>query len=147
MEKLNPKTVRDRIVPVPQKIVFAGEGFEWKEGTKFALRAPQGGKAPVPVAVELLKKHIETVFGKDALAADGIPVTLALGEAPAEVKAPEEGYSLKLSAEGAAVTGFSGRGLLHGVVSLIQLLSPKDRRLLPLEILDWPDNPLRGIKI
>jgi hypothetical protein len=32
-------------------------------------------------------------------------------------------------------------------VTLVQLLSEKDSRLLPLETLDWPENELRGIKI
>lgn len=76
--------------------------------------------------------------GPDCFAEDGILVKLELGQAPAEVTIPEEGYRLQVSADGITITGFGASGLFYGVLTLQQLLCWENgsATLPALEVLD-----------
>lgn len=65
----------------------------------------------------------------------------------AEPKAPEkpEGYALAVTKDGAIINSHDARGMLWGIVSLIQLVdTEKAPRVRIARILDYPDTACRG---
>jgi len=65
----------------------------------------------------------------------------------ANLKMPDEGYTIKVSASSATVTGQSKQGLLNGLYTLAMMAYPdKGRLVLPIgEVKDWPTIAWRGI--
>ena len=141
--------IRTSIVPVPQK-VEAGEGAALKltPSSKFCLTAPEAEKGPVKTAAADMKAFLTAKCGADCFAPEGIPVTLALGAAPAEVKNEAEAYEIRISTAGITITGFGASGLFYGVGSFRQLCSWDNTgaEIPSVKILDWPDNPFRAYK-
>ena len=140
----------DRIVPVPKQAQFVeGAALTLTDISKFTFSAPEAAEGPAKTAAEQLLAYLTGHCGPDCLAEDGIAVKLELGQAPAEVTLPEEGYRLQVSAEGISVTGFGASGLYYGVVTLQQLLCWENgsATLPALEVLDWPDSKYRGLLI
>ena len=142
---LTLETIRNHILPVPQKVMEgAGDALLLTEGSKFCLSAPSAEKGPVKTAAEEITAFLQQHYGQECLSETGIPVTLELGDAPEEVKIPSEGYRICINQDGITITGFGESGLYYGVVSLKQLWL--ENTLPAVEILDWPDFPMRGIK-
>ncbi|MBO5340651.1 MAG: family 20 glycosylhydrolase [Oscillospiraceae bacterium] len=137
------------IQPVPQQVTaLSGEGLKLASTSKFCVTAPAAEKGPVKTAAEDIKAFLTAKCGEDCFAADGIPVTLELGTAPAGVKNEKEAYRIRVDAEGVTITGFGDSGLFYGVGSFKQMCKWDNRgACIPaVEILDWPDNALRGYK-
>ena len=141
--------IRNSIVPVPQKVTAAeGDPLKLVSTSKFRLTAPEAEKGPVKTAGEKLKAFLQAKCGPDCFAAGGIPVTLRLSAAPAEVKNGKEAYRITVCAQGITIEGFGESGLFYGVVSFTQLCLWDNRgcTLPAVEVLDWPDNPFRAYK-
>jgi len=140
-----------RVLPIPRKAVpLEGMPLTLTQNCKIALSAPHAEHGPAKTAVNDLTAWFTGHCGKDCFESEGFPVTLALEKAPAEVNAnAEEGYRLTATADGITVIGFGETGLLYGVLTLTQLAGWENGKLeLPaLEILDWPENPYRGLFI
>lgn len=140
----------DRIVPVPKKAALTdGASLTLAYGTKLHLTAPKAENGPIKTAAEQLQAFFAGHCGPDCFAEDGLPVTLALGQAPEEAVNAQEGYRLQVSADGITVTGFGESGLYYGVITFQQLCVWENSTLtLPaLEVLDWPDSKYRGLLI
>ena len=57
-----------------------------------------------------------------------------------------QAYRLSINPDCIEIIGSSGAGLFYGVQTLKQISSQKSRQPLPcLEIVDWPDFPVRGV--
>ena len=142
---LTIESIRNQIVPIPQK-VSTGEGaaLALASDSRFCLSCPYAEKGPVKTAAENLTAFLEKHYGENCFSDSGIPVVLELGAAPEGIKNEEEGYRLCINSQGITVTGFGARGLFYGVVSLMQLWT--ENTIPAVEILDWPDSRLRGIK-
>ncbi len=141
--------IRDRIVPVPQKVTAgAGEALRILPSAKFCLTAPEAEKGPIKTAGERIAAFLQSKCGEHCFDPAGIPVKLVLGEAPAEVKNPEEAYKITVDAEGITLEGYGASGLYYSVVSFTQLAAwdSHGATIPALEILDWPDNLFRGYK-
>ena len=141
--------IRVNIQPVPQKVTsLAGQPLKLIPTAKFNLTAPTAEKGPVKVAGETITAFLQKHCGEDCIAPEGIPVTLALGDAPAEVKNAREAYELTVSAEGIKITGFGASGLYYGVVSFTQICKwgNQGAQIPAVQVLDWPDNPFRAYK-
>jgi len=145
------KELCSRILPIPRKAYpLEGAPLSLSLGGKIFLSAPAADNGPAKTAVSDLTAWLTGHLGKDCFSYEGFPVTLDLGTAPAEMDAnAEEGYRLTVTADGITVTGFGERGLLYGVLTLTQLAVWENGKLeLPaMEILDWPENPYRGLLI
>lgn len=140
--------IRVNIMPVPQKLEAAtGAALELSKDSKFTLSAPTAEFGPVKTAGEKLATFLQENCGEDCLTG-GVPVTLELGEAPADMPNPLEGYRLQISAEGVKITGFGPRGLLYGAYTFMQCcIWENGACTIPaLTLLDWPDSIFRGIK-
>ena len=143
------QNIRSRIVPVPQKLeALDGKGLTLTPRSKFHLSAPTAEKGPVKTAGEKITAFFQEKCGSDCFCDDGIPVTLELGNAPAGIKNETEGYRLTVTNQSVIITGFGPSGLFYGVVTFTQLCKwdTQGAQLPALEILDWPDNPLRVYK-
>jgi len=131
--------LKKKISPLPKQV-------ELKTGTLNLTSCRidvQADTVTAAAAVERLEKK---------LAACGIPVcadadtviTLALGEAPADVVAANEAYKIEVAENAVTLTGFGSNGVYYAAVSFAQLLGGE----IPCcEILDWPDMKWRGQKI
>lgn len=140
--------IRVNIMPVPQKLETArGDALKLDKTSKFTLTAPAAEYGPVKTAGEKLAAFLQENCGENCLSG-GIPVKLSLGEAPADMPNPTEGYELKISDKGIELVGFGDKGLLYGVYSLMQTCIWEDGacEIPALTLLDWPDSAFRGIK-
>ena len=141
--------IKTLIHPVPQQVTAqAGGALKLTSNSKFCITAPTAEKGPAKTAVEEMKAFLSAKCGEDCFAADGVPVTLELGTAPAEVKNEKEAYRIRVNAEGVTITGFGENGLFYGVGSFKQICKWNNRgAVIPaVEVLDWPDNPFRAYK-
>ena len=138
--------IRTQIHPVPQKVTgLEGAGLKLKPASKVCFTAPEAEKGPIKTAAAEMKAYLTAKLGDDCFCDCGTPVTLKLSEKPEEVKSEQEGYRLTVNAEGVTIEGFGANGLYYGVISFKQICDwTSDGLELPaVEILDWPDNPLR----
>lgn len=137
------------LTPLPRKwSALDAKALTLHSGDTIHLTAPEAQFGPVMTAKKKLEEYFPTHCGKDCFAADGLPVTLQLGQAPEEVTIPEEGYELTVTGEGITVTGFGAKGLLYGVYTLMQMLSWElgSCSVPAVTVLDWPDCKIRGMK-
>ena len=142
-------TIRTAIVPIPQKVTaLTGAALKLIPASRFCLTAPEAEKGPVKTAGENIRAFLTAKCGEDCFAPGGIPVTLTLGTAPAEVKNAKEAYKITVDASGIQIEGYGDSGLFYGVGSFLQLCKwDNDGITIPaVEILDWPDNPFRAYK-
>ena len=143
------QAIRSRIVPVPQKLsLLSGEPLVLTPSSKFCLTAPETKDGPVKTAREQLIRFFREHCAESCLCPDGIPVTLSLENAPADLKNAREAYRIQVSTQGITITGYGDSGLFYGVGSFCQLCrwDHTGAQLPALELLDWPDNPFRGYK-
>ena len=146
---LTIENIRTSIVPVPQKVTaLQGEALKLTSSSKFCLSAPEAAKGPVKTAGEKITAFLQEKYGQDCFCPEGVPVTLSLGTAPAEVKNEKEAYRITVSNTGIAIEGYGESGLFYGVVSFTQLCRWDNTGcVIPaVEVLDWPDNPFRAYK-
>lgn len=61
---------------------------------------------------------------------------------PEIIRDKEEGYLLKIEAKGTVIAARSSKGLFRGIQTYLQLKEQGVER--ELEIIDWPDNDIRG---
>lgn len=141
--------IKSLIVPIPQQInALDGASLTLTGNSRFRFSAPTADKGPAKTAEEEMRALLTEKCGADRFAADGIPVTLELGAAPNGVKNEKEAYRIQIRNQGVSITGFGENGLLYGVVSFKQICQwdVNGCEIPALSILDWPDNPIRGIK-
>jgi len=141
--------IKNLIVPVPQQVTALNDqSLALNSSSKFSLTAPSAEKGPAKTAVETMRAFLTHTCGEGCFAPDGLPVTLELGTAPAEVKNEKEAYRIKVSAAGITITGFGESGLFYGVLSFRQMCRwTNNSAVIPaVEVLDWPDAPFRGYK-
>lgn len=138
--------IRTQLCPVPQQVTQKqGEPLHIAANSRFSLTAPAREKGPAKTAVQDLTRYLQEQFGKDCIKTDGIPVKLELGQAPRQVKNEKEAFQISLDGSGITVTGFGDCGLYYGVGALCRLLRAGES-LPAVQILDWPDNPIRCYK-
>ena len=136
-----------RIMPTPkeQEILSKRAVFDAANAT-FAIDAPDFGDVTADYAAKRLKEKLTKIFGRKALAASGTPIVLSLGKTARRIQNKEEAYELSFDGKKFSVTGFGAKGLLHGVVTLTQLLR-KDAKLPKFRVFDWPDLRFRGLLV
>lgn len=143
--------IYDRISPVPQK-------FSYIDGNELLLGIP--GKANYRIcttftensilqknAVNKLKDKLAKKLNVSADSADGdISILLTFGRAPADIKNPDQGYSIKAYGHTVTLTGYGDAGLYYAVTTLLQMLKVEAGRLaLPsFELSDYPNLKTRG---
>lgn len=137
------------IHPIPQQVTAGkGEALVLTPSSQFRFTAPSAEKGPVKTAAQYMKDFLIAKCGEDCFAADGIPVTLELGQAPAGIVCKKEAYRLTINNSGITVTGFGDSGLFYGVLSAKQLLRFDNVgcTVPAVEVLDWPHRPFRAYK-
>ena len=138
------ETLRSLIHPIPQEIkLLPKAGLCLASSSRFHVTAVQAEKGPAKTAVEKMLQHLRAAFGENCLSPEGVSVVLSIAPAPRQIPNNQEGYHLSVDAEGIVITGFGASGLLYGVISAMQLLSGC-QNIPALEILDWPEDPIRG---
>src|SRR5450755_3143050 len=144
------------VLPVPQKVTLGQQDFAFTDNWQLAL---DRGVPSQDVAVESLKEQLRERFDlsvSDKAAAGGgvlhmevAPKSVAIGDATDRLKAgiEEQAYRLVLKPHEIRLTANAAPGLFYGVQTLIQLLKPRNARLLlpEGEITDWPDLQMRII--
>ncbi len=131
------------IVPAPQRITLADGSLNLSASSRIVLTGPQTDEARF-AAADLAEQIAERCGLKLTVATGGAKsgdIVLARGP---EVHGPE-GYRLRVTATGARLTSSTDTGLFYAAQTLAQLLRP-DGSVPCLEIIDWPDYPLRGLQ-
>lgn len=133
---MNAKKLQKKIFPLPKQV-------ERKEGSlkldKVALKITADVHTAKQAAAVIEKKLAALGIGVCDCAKTTI--TLALGDAPAQVQFAEQGYRIAVTADGVELTGFGAQGVYYAAVSFVQLL---DKEIPCCDILDWPDMAFRG---
>lgn len=122
-----------RIVPAP-KAITPTDGAPLRRNSAFTITAPEADFGPVQTAGLRIRKLLS---GRE-----GTPVQVDLTVEPLGHK---EGYRLQVAADRVRIVGNDATGLLYGVITLEQLLQGSVE-VPALEVSDWPDSPIRGIK-
>lgn len=116
----------DDFVPVKAIRIELGKGLDMQTpGLRYIL--PKLKR--MGVAIDNSSKFVLRINADDAL------------------KAPEkkEGYALKVSKDGASITGFDKQGVTWGMVSFLQLFDNQNSPSVRVcSINDWPNMPVRG---
>ena len=77
--------------------------------------------------------------------ADDAPFTIRVNTARhADTPERPEGYFLEIGETAATISGHDYRGTVWGVVSFIQCVDGKERKVRRCRVRDWPVTPLRG---
>lgn len=127
-----------RILPVPKEVKPLTGTL--KLDSRFTVTAPTAPYGPVMTA----NARIHALFAQSRGDRE-VKITLSIAPAPTDIRCAHEGYSLTVTADAIAITGYGERGLLYGVITLEQLC--KNQTQVPaMQITDWPDCPTRGIK-
>ena len=131
-----PKDTAMKAFPEPRQSVYRDK-FTTLHAVKLALK----GVAENDARVRLLKAKL-TRLG--IVVSDAAAFTISIERdsgAPVEKK---EGYALSVADGKARIAARDAQGVLWGVVSLLQVIDPEQRRIRDCEILDWPDTEQRG---
>ncbi|MGN6714994.1 family 20 glycosylhydrolase [Anaerocolumna jejuensis] len=96
-------------------------------------------------------EYVTGLFSRDILQEEAAPFfflqisdgfSLEMEHLPEILQDKEEGYLLKADAKGIVIAARSGKGLFYGIQTFLQLKEQGWER--ELEIIDWPDNDIRG---
>lgn len=134
------------LVPMPQTVTRASGSFTVADGARLGIPA---GDAGAQAAARLLAAHVRVERG--------LTLTPVAGEAPIRfvrdaAVGGDEAYRLDVDARGIRITASGDRGLVHGAMTLAQLLSP-DRAygravaVPALAITDAPRFAWRGLLV
>ena len=140
----------NRIVPVPQQPKrLEGKGLKLTRTSKFNITAPTAEFGPVKTAGERVRKLFADHCGEHCFCAcdEAVKVTLSIQPIPFETRCPDEAYKLTVTEKGIDLVGYGEKGLLYAVISLEQIndWDIYGCEIPAMEVLDWPNNPLRGI--
>ncbi|UCC69011.1 MAG: family 20 glycosylhydrolase, partial [Armatimonadota bacterium] len=139
--------------PVPQEL-------RWREDvlalSRAALVVPAQAKEELVGVARLFADMVMDEFGLAAPVARGetpegkIPIRLRIagqrGSGRTARDLPgEEGYLLRVTAEGGELVGRDARGAQHGVATLVQLAERRGEEVVVrgVEVRDWPYKPVR----
>ena len=137
--------IYDRISPVPQ-------AFSYIDGDEILLGTP--GKANYKIRADfaegsLLRTNAVNKL-KDKLAKKlnvcpdtvdgGTEIILTFGQAPSDMKNPDQGYAIRAFGDTVTLTGYGDLGLYYAVTTFLQILKVEAGRLaLPaFEMTDYP---------
>jgi len=133
---MTAKNLQKKIFPLPKQVEVSDSTLKLD---KVALKITADVHTAKQAAAVIEKKLAALGIGVCDCAKTTI--TLALGDAPAQVQFAEQGYRIAVTADGVELTGFGARGVYYAAVSFVQIL---DREIPCCEILDWPDMDFRG---
>ncbi|MET0375114.1 MAG: beta-N-acetylhexosaminidase, partial [Rhizorhabdus sp.] len=131
------------LIPMPQSIVRTAGSFTVADGATLGA-----GDAGARVAADLLAAHVRTERG--LMLVPGATGTIRFVRDAAITG--EEAYRLTVTPQGITIAASGDRGLVHGAMTLAQLLSPDARFGKPvavpaLTITDAPRFAWRGLMI
>ena len=131
------------LIPMPQSIVRTAGSFSVADGATLGA-----GDAGARVAADLLAAHVRTERG--LMLVPGATGTIRFVRDAAITG--EEAYRLTVTPQGITIAASGDRGLVHGAMTLAQLLSPDARFGKPvavpaLTITDAPRFAWRGLMI
>ena len=140
----------DKVVPIPyQSKLLSGEsmvlGMPGVNRCKI-VESLDCNDPLIHTAKNLLKEKLSALLNAAPSENGAVEIALAIARAPEGLVNPEQGYSIKVSGDRIAITGFGAAGLYYGVITLCQMLVMENGgvKLPPLEILDRPDLRTRG---
>ena len=142
------KAIVARIVPCPKQVDFPEkEGLKLTNKSVFALTVPTTESKVAENAAKKLSDYLTDHCGEACFAPNGIAVKLALEQPREDIPNGSEAYSLSVSGEGIAITGYGEVGLMYGVVTFCQLWrwNSLDAFLPAIEIFDYPEMKVRGV--
>lgn len=128
------------LLPVPRRVEYREGAFSLTSDMCIVL---EQGSTLARTGAKQLQEEIR--------AACGITVDIRIGKArkgdirlAVEAAEPAQGYTLAITADGAAVSGNDEAGLLHGVQTLRQIIRQSGWMLPCMTVTDAPDYPVRG---
>ncbi|SHO52398.1 family 20 glycosylhydrolase [Anaerocolumna xylanovorans] len=129
------------IIPKPKNIT---EGRPLQKGISFEKKIYTNVNG-------FMLEYAAVLFNQDVLPKETVPFSflqisdefgLEMKHLPEVLQDKEEGYLLKVDAKGVVIAAGSSKGLFYGIQTCLQLKEQGCER--ELEIIDWPDNDIRG---
>jgi hypothetical protein len=111
--------------------------------------------APTDSALENEKKHLLEKFAAKEINinSDGIPLSLSIGTVPIpelnstyQKDIETQAYQISVDESGIKIKGINGRAIYYGILTLDFLLN-SSHEISHMEIIDWPDLPVRMIML
>jgi hexosaminidase len=139
------KSVEPALIPRPARLVLADGHFAVAPTT--SVRTPTGD-AGARRAADFLVKQLERTRAWHLVRAEGAPAAgaIALVRDPHFADAAE-GYTLDVDARSIRITARDDAGLLHGAVTLYQLIDSGEGTVPALHIADAPRFAWRGLML
>ena len=126
-----------KIFPIPKQVELTGGSLKL---TSCRIDV-QTDAITAETTAELIEKTL-TKYGVSVCENGETLITVAMGEAPAEVNNKDSAYRVEITADGINLTGFGDSGLYYTAVTLSQIMESNE---LPcVNVLDWPDMTNRG---
>ncbi len=143
--------------PVPQEIKWRDDALSLGRA---ALVVPAQAKDDLVGVARLFADMVADEFDvavpvcRGEAPAGALPIRIRIAGQRGSGRAPrnlpgDEGYLLRVTAEGAELIGRDGPGAQHGVATLVQLLEKRGREVVArgAEIRDWPYKPVRMVHL
>lgn len=159
-EKAATGATRIPVIPQPKQITLLSEPFEFTDQAKIIVfEADHTARTWVIALKSCLPVKSASISLEKTLNRKEKNIYLAkFGQAPALLKylqkkaihlpesIGEQGYLLLINGDGIFIGAHTDHGLFYGVQTLRQLLAANSGRALAgMQIIDWPDLPIRGI--
>lgn len=146
---MHAQDVKTGIVPSPRKIESIDGKFKIPGTVKIVTN---GGKEDLSFQAGLIKSSLKENNGINASVSAGkaaktdifLEISNDLPGVPSDKS--DEAYILNIDKERITIKAASGRGILYGTMSLLQLLeNNQEKSLACVKITDWPGMKMRGI--
>lgn len=138
------------LLPYPRTITHASEECSLEDNKIIQLAVPKPHQILFTARIlqTALRCHKQLTWSLNA--AETLPldqIGLKMEIQPDDVKHPQ-GYHLVIDPEMIRLRGYDPAGLFYGVQTLQQIISQSLHGRLPcMEVMDWPDYPVRGVML
>ncbi|GMQ94227.1 MAG: hypothetical protein BMS9Abin12_1712 [Acidimicrobiia bacterium] len=135
------------LLPAVKNLVQGDGSFIFKDGAVVAVVSDSIADV-WPVALRLRGTLLHTLGVRvEVVAGNGVSFPDVLLDVGREVPGvpDDQGYALRIEQDRITVRAASGRGLHHGLSTLVQIVADSGRTVPCLDILDWPEFEVRGV--
>lgn len=143
---LSGQTMNIPIVPTPKLLKSLGGDFHLKDNLKISVPNSTEDNS---YSVELIQQTLKDFhkINSSVKSKGDIEISYIENEEENHIikNLGDEGYLLRISKNKIELKANTSKGIYYAAMSLIQLLEKAEAKLPSVEIIDWPDMPMRGI--
>jgi hypothetical protein len=137
------------LLPAPHSLSLADGSHALSPGRLIVIEGapPADMIAGARRVQRALSKHAGLLWDVSASAAVPPEQVGAHIRVDADAVPQPQGYTLRISEGGIAITAHDAAGAFYGACTLAQIIAAEDEVLPYLQISDWPDFPVRGVML